>query len=224
MILSGSRAALVSGAGSAGERFLGAAGLVALSPLILAVAVALRIGQGAGIVFRQRRVGRRGAPFTILKFRSMQQGGGPRITSTGDRRLTPLGAFLRRYKLDELLQLWNVVKGEMSLIGPRPEVPEFVDLEDPVWQVVLSVRPGITDLASLIYRDEEKMLARVEAGEQYYRDVVLPAKLRLNLEYMGRRSLLLDLKLILLTLRYSFIPRGFDPERIRRAFSPGAPA
>jgi len=224
MIPAGSRAALVSEAGSAGERFLGAAGLVVLLPLILAVALALRIGQGAGIVFRQRRLGRRGAPFTILKFRSMQHGGGPRITSTGDRRLTPLGAFLRRYKLDELLQLWNVVKGEMSLIGPRPEVPEFVDLEDPVWQVVLSVRPGITDLASLIYRDEEKMLARVEAGEQYYRDVVLPAKLRLNLEYMGRRSLLLDLKLILLTLRYSFIPRGFDPERIRRAFSPGAPA
>ena len=145
---------------------------------------------------------------------------GTAITSGGDRRITPVGKVLRRYKLDEFPQLWNVVRGDMSFIGPRPEVPCFVDSGDPVWQAVHSVRPGITDLATLVYRDEEKLLAGFADPERGYREAVLPAKLALNLQYLERRSAARDLKLLALTIRYSFVPGGFDPERVRQAILP----
>ena len=211
--------------GGVAERLLALAGLVALAPVLLAVAAAIALDDGFPVVYRQSRVGRNGASFLLVKFRSMRRGsGGVRITASGDARLTRCGDFLRRYKLDELLQLWNVVKGDMSLIGPRPEVAEFVDSTDPVWRAVLAVRPGITDLASLVYRNEEEVLAAASDRVRHYREVVLPAKLALNLEYLRRRSLWLDVKLICLTARYSLLPSGFDPERIKRAFSIGAAA
>jgi len=109
-----------------------------------------------------------------------------------------------------------VMRGDMSLVGPRPEAPEYVQLEAPIWQAVLQVRPGITDLASLLYRDEEKLLAKSEDLNRFYRDSVLPPKLALNLEYLQSRSFLQDLRLILLTIHYSLFPKRFDPDLIKR--------
>jgi len=195
-------------------------GLLMLSPIIVLLALAVLLGSGRPILFRQRRVGRNGRPFDLLKFRTMRNGlRGKPITAGGDGRVTRVGRVLRRYKLDELPQLWNVVRGEMSLVGPRPEIPELVDLDDPMWRAVLEVRPGITDLATLIYRNEEEILAAAENPERYYRAVVLPAKLRLNLEYLAVRSWRTDLKIVLLSAWYSLRPAAFDGARVRELFT-----
>jgi lipopolysaccharide/colanic/teichoic acid biosynthesis glycosyltransferase len=147
---------------------------------------------------------------------------GAAVTAAGDARITPLGAALRKYKLDELPQLFNVLRGEMSLVGPRPEVPEYVRFEAPIWQSVLQVRPGITDLASLMYRDEEALLYGAPDASAFYRQDVLPAKLALNLMYLSRRTLRRDIWLILLTIRYSLFPKAFDPGLIQRTFETGS--
>jgi len=143
------------------------------------------------------------------------------ITAAGDGRVTSIGAVLRRYKLDELPQLFNVLKGDMSLVGPRPEVPECVQLEAPIWQAVLQVRPGVTDLATLLYRDEETLLGTAVDPDALYRETVLPAKLVLNLGYLRSRSFWRDLRLIHLTIRYSLFPEQFDPELITRTVGTG---
>jgi lipopolysaccharide/colanic/teichoic acid biosynthesis glycosyltransferase len=146
---------------------------------------------------------------------------GSAVTAAGDARITRVGGVLRRFKLDELPQLFNVLKGDMSLVGPRPEVPEYVQLEAPVWQAVLQVRPGVTDLASLLYRDEEKLLGTSHDPTGFYRQTVLPAKLVLNLGYLRSRSFWRDLRLIALTIRYSLFPRGFDPDLVARTLGAG---
>jgi lipopolysaccharide/colanic/teichoic acid biosynthesis glycosyltransferase len=203
------------------DRLAAAVGLVVLSPILLLAAVAIVLEDALPVFFRQIRVGCGGKTFQLWKFRSMRNGiPGTRITAANDARLTCVGRLLRKYKIDELPQLWNVLKGDMNLVGPRPEVPAFVDLPDPAWQKVLQVKPGITDLASLVYRHEEEILGRLSDAERYYRDGILPAKLALNDYYIQSRSFKLDLKLILLTVRYSFFPRGFDPERVRKIFLP----
>ncbi len=185
-----------------------------------AVAFAVWLEDGAPILFRHVRVGRNGRKFTLLKFRSMRKGAaGPPITAGEDPRVTGVGRFLRRYKLDELPQLWNVVRGDMALVGPRPEAPEYVDANGPLWRAVLGLRPGITDLATLVYRNEEELLAGAPDPDRYYREVLLPAKLELNLRYAASRTPASDLRLLALTLRYSFLPSGFDPKRIERAFA-----
>jgi lipopolysaccharide/colanic/teichoic acid biosynthesis glycosyltransferase len=195
--------------------------LLLAAPFLVLIALAVRLQDGGPVLFRQERIGRHGSPFQLWKFRSMRMNNdGAAITSGGDQRITPFGKVLRRYKFDELPQLWNVVRGDMSFIGPRPEVPCFVDSADPVWQAVHSVRPGITDLATLVYRDEERILAGFADPERGYREAVLPAKLALNLQYLERRSTARDLKLLALTIRYSFVPGGFDPERVRQAILP----
>jgi lipopolysaccharide/colanic/teichoic acid biosynthesis glycosyltransferase len=194
-----------------------AAGLLILMPALAALAVAILCDDGAPVFYSQTRVGRRGEPFRIWKFRSMRAGSqGSVITAEGDRRVTRVGAALRRLKLDELPQLFNVLKGDMSLVGPRPEVPEYVQLDAPVWQSVLQVRPGVTDLATLLYRDEEKLLGTSGDPGTFYRETVLPAKLALNLGYLRTRSFLRDLKLILLTICYSLFPQRFDPDLIKK--------
>jgi lipopolysaccharide/colanic/teichoic acid biosynthesis glycosyltransferase len=201
-----------------------AIGLLLLSiaaPLMGLIALAVRLYDRGPVFYRQERVGRYGAIFTLWKFRSMRtNNSGAAITRSGDDRITPVGRVLRKYKLDELPQLWNVVRGEMSMIGPRPEVPRYVDLSSPVWRAVHRVRPGITDLATLVYRDEERVLAEFADPERGYRETVLPAKLALNLEYIERRTAARDLKLLALTIRYSFIPHGFQPDRVRDAILP----
>ena len=196
-----------------------AAGLPVLSPLLGLIALLIVCEDGRPVLFRQKRVGRGGNYFQILKFRTMRENSsGALITAAGDSRVTRAGHWLRRFKLDELPQLFNVLCGEMSLIGPRPEVPEFVQMEDPRWQAVLSVRPGITDLATLVCRDEERMLGAQANPTECYRETILPAKLRLNLEYQGSRTFARDLLLLVLTIRYSLFPMGFDPVRLRQSF------
>jgi len=193
--------------------------LAVLAPLILLLAAAVLASDGFPIIFRQKRIGRNGQPFYIYKFRSMRRDGsrGLHITVANDRRITGVGAWLRRFKLDELPQLFNVLKGEMSLIGPRPEVPEYVQFDDALWRAVLQARPGITDLASLAYRDEEQYLLPAADPDAYYRTVLLPEKLRLNVAYQESRSLPRDVRLLWLTARYSLFPRGFDRGRVLRS-------
>jgi lipopolysaccharide/colanic/teichoic acid biosynthesis glycosyltransferase len=198
------------------------AGLLALSPVMALVALGIVASDGRPVLFRQIRVGRYGKQFRIWKFRTMRCGAaGSAITAAGDARITRFGARLRRFKLDELPQLFNVIHGEMSLVGPRPEAPEYVNRELPIWQAVLLVRPGITDLATLLYRDEEALLASSGDAEKHYRETVLPSKLILNLKYLCARSFAQDIRLILLTIRYSLTPNRFNPERVREIFDIG---
>jgi lipopolysaccharide/colanic/teichoic acid biosynthesis glycosyltransferase len=199
-----------------------AAGLFILTPLLLAIAILILFDDGLPILFKQIRVGKQGKPFRIWKFRTMRAGAqGTAVTAAGDNRVTRVGAFLRRHKLDELPQLVNVLKGDMSMVGPRPEVPEFVHLEAPIWQAVLQVRPGVTDVAALLFYDEEKLLRGPGDPATVYRETVLPVKLVLNLAYLRSRSYWRDLKLIYLAVRYSLFPRRFDPNLIRRAAGTG---
>lgn len=194
------------------------AALILLAPLLAFCALLILLDDGPPVLFRQERIGRRGEPFMILKFRSMRTGKpGIPITTSSDSRVTKVGAWLRALKIDELPQLINVLQGSMSLIGPRPEVPEYVEFDDEIWQQVLEVRPGITDLASLAFRHEEVLLASAADPSEFYRSVVLPEKLRLNLQYQQSRSFVLDLKLLWMTARYSFFPAGFDRGRVLRA-------
>ncbi len=201
-----------------------AAGLIVLSPFLLLAGMAIVLEDGWPVFFRQQRVGRGGRLFQLFKFRSMRTClPGRSITAGDDPRLTGVGRILRKYKVDEMPQLWNVVKGEMSLVGPRPEIPPFVNIDDPVWRAVLQFRPGITDLASLVYRNEEEILGSSSDPESYYRETVLPAKLALNLRYAQARSFRRDMKLILLTVRYSLFPSRFKPAFILDAFPVSGP-
>ncbi|MBL8011655.1 MAG: sugar transferase [Flavobacteriales bacterium] len=185
--------------------------LVLLMPLLLVFALAVATGSPGGAFFRQVRVGRHGREFRLLKFRSMRPGSealGQLTIGGRDPRITGVGHFLRRTKLDELPQLWNVLKGDMSVVGPRPEVPRYVALYTPEQQVVLSVRPGITGMASLDYVDENELLARSDDPERTYVEEVMPAKLALDLRYVRERSFALDLRIIAATLRLIFRDRA----------------
>jgi lipopolysaccharide/colanic/teichoic acid biosynthesis glycosyltransferase len=181
-------------------------GLIVLSPLFLLIALAIKLTSPGPVFYRSTRVGRDGAPFRITKFRSMVSDAdkrGPGITAAGDPRITPVGRLLRRTKLDELPQLINVLKGEMSLVGPRPEDPRYVALYTDEQRQVLRVRPGITSAASLAYRHEEQILSGVD-WETQYRQQVMPAKLALDLEYLSRRTVASDLALIWRTVTALF--------------------
>jgi lipopolysaccharide/colanic/teichoic acid biosynthesis glycosyltransferase len=204
---------------SAAERVIALLGLLVSMPVLAIAAAAVLLEDGRPVLFRQRRLGRGGRPFLLLKLRSMRRAsGGLQITAGTDPRITTAGRFLRKYKLDELPQLWNVARGEMSLIGPRPEVPDYVDPGDPLWREVLSIRPGISDLASLVYRNEQELLRDVADPDSFYRLTLLPRKLKLSLHYNCIRSLLTDIRLLLLTIRYSVFSSEGDPEKILKAF------
>lgn len=179
------------------------AGLVVLAPLLLVVAIAVKCSSKGPALFGQKRIGKNGTTFTIWKFRSMVSGAdqmGPLITASGDSRITGIGRFLRRSKIDEFPQLWNVLMGDMSFVGPRPELPVYVRDYTPEQREVLVVRPGITDLAAVAYRHEEEILAQAADRERFYREVILPHKLSLNLEYIRSLSFRHDLMLIFRTL------------------------
>lgn len=153
---------------------------------------------GRPVFFRQFRVGRAGRPFRLVKLRSMRpSSSGPSVTARGDARVTPVGRWLRRTKLDELPELWNVLRGDMSFVGPRPEVPEYVDLDNPLWADVLQVRPGLTDPMTLTLRDEEALLEVVEGDrDRYYRETLQPQKLAGYRAYLERRTWRTDLRVI----------------------------
>lgn len=185
-----------------------AAGLAVLALPLAAIAVAVKATSPGPALYTQVRVGRDGEPFTLLKFRSMRAvapGGtaaGPQVTAGGDPRITRVGAFLREWKLDELPQLFNVLRGDMSLVGPRPEVPKYADL----WPAdaratILTVRPGITDPVTVTLRDEESLLADQDDPESYYVNELLPQKAAAYAEYVSHRSFASDLGTILGTLK-----------------------
>ena len=178
-------------------------GLVLLLPLLLVVALWIKLDSPGPVFFRQERVGRYGVLFRIHKFRTMSHGNvGAQITVGADPRITRAGALLRRTKLDELPQLLDVLRGVMSFVGPRPEVPRYVAMYPPgLRDKVLSVRPGITDVASLEYRDEGERLAQSADPEREYVEVVMRAKLQLAAHYVDHASLRFDLQLIFKTLR-----------------------
>jgi len=181
--------------------------LIVLLPLLLAFALAVALSSPGGAFFRQVRVGRGGKEFRLLKFRSMRPGSEAKgqLTIGGrDPRITSVGYFLRKTKLDELPQLWNVLVGDMSIVGPRPEVPRYVALYSPEQRAVLSVRPGITGMASLDYVDENELLAKSADPERAYVDQVMPAKLALDLRYVQERTFGLDLRIIASTMGLIF--------------------
>jgi lipopolysaccharide/colanic/teichoic acid biosynthesis glycosyltransferase len=183
------------------------AGLVIVAPLIALSAIAVAVTSRGPVIFRQKRMGRKGRPFTMYKLRTMRMtNSGPQVTAGDDARVTSVGKFLRKTKLDELPELWNVLKGDMSLIGPRPEVPRpevprYVDPDDPMWRLVLETRPGITDPMTLRLRNEEALLVEVEGDrERFYLEALLPFKLEGNLSYLQARSCWSDLKVLCQTI------------------------
>ena len=187
---------------------IAATGLIALLPVMAVVAVLIKCDSQGPVFFKQRRMGRGFRAFLIYKFRTMKENSeltGRLITIGEDPRITRVGRFLRKTKIDELPQLINVLKGEMSLVGPRPELPRFVELFRSEYAEILTVRPGITDLASLKYRDEAKLIGQFSNPEEEYVRSILPDKIRLGKEYIDRSSMFFDLSLILRTL-----PKLFD--------------
>ena len=177
-------------------------GLLALWPLLLIVAVLIRIKMPGGpVIFRQVRVGQYGRLFTMYKFRSMiVDHSGSSVSVKGESRITPLGAVLRKYKLDELPELWNVLIGDMSFVGPRPDVPGYADRLEGESRDILSLKPGITGPASLKYRNEEELLALQDDPQKYNDEVLFPDKVRINLDYLKNRSFGLDLRIIVCTV------------------------
>ena len=189
------------------DLFSSVIGLLTLWPLLAIIACYIKFATSGPVLYRQTRVGQDGHQFQILKFRSMVVDASSRgfgVTVAGDSRVTRVGRFLRRYKLDELPQLWNVFCGDMSLVGPRPELPIYVAGYTSEQRLVLSARPGITDPASLAYRHEEELLAGHKDPEEYYRSNVLPDKLARGLSYIQQISLKNDLRIIMQTLMSSF--------------------
>ncbi len=186
----------------AADVVLALAGLALSLPVLAIAGFAVALSSKGPVLFRQERVGRHGVRFLLLKLRTMHfDAAGPAVTAGGDPRVTSVGRLLRRSKIDELPQLWNVLRGEMALVGPRPEVPEYVDFSDPRWQRVLEVRPGMTDPVSLRLRFEEEILAAVPGDRpDFYRSVMVPFKVRKYLEYQSVRTYGSDVLLLVQTL------------------------
>lgn len=177
-------------------------GLLFLWPVLAVVAVMIKVKMPGGpVLFKQKRVGKAGKLFTMYKFRSMTVGhGGSSVSVAGESRITPLGAKLRKYKLDELPELWNVLIGNMSFVGPRPDVPGYADKLQGEDRRVLELKPGITGPASLKYRSEEELLATVDDPKRYNDEVIFPDKVRINLNYLKHWNFWLDIKIIIYTV------------------------
>ena len=185
-------------------------GLIVLSPILVIVALLIKVKMPGPILFCQKRVGQHGKLFTVYKFRSMtvkheasmasKDSEATSIASTEQSRITPLGEKLRRYKLDELPELWNVLKGDMSFVGPRPDVPGYADQLQGEERDILKLKPGITGPASLKYRNEEELLASVENPAQYNDEVIFPDKVKLNLYYLKNYSFIKDIQMIICTV------------------------
>ena len=189
-------------------------GLIVAAPFLLGVAAAIRLVDGAPVFFRQRRLGRRGSPFILYKFRTMRSApnGSTGSFDAGDTsRVTRLGRCLRKAKLDELPQLWNVLRGDMSLVGPRPEVERWVAVYQDRWARIHAIRPGITDPASILYRHEEEMLSLASDPEGMYQKVILPEKLALYEEYLRTRTFWGDIGILLRTVGVVLAPYHSNP-------------
>lgn len=184
------------------DRFVSLLGLLVLFPLLVVVAAVIKCKMPNGpVIFKQQRVGKNGRLFTMYKFRSMLVGhGGSSISVAGESRITPLGAKLRKYKLDELPELWNVLIGDMSFVGPRPDVPGYADMLKGADREILRLRPGITGPASLKYRNEEELLAKQENPQKYNDEVIFPDKVRINRYYLYHYSFVIDIQIIICTV------------------------
>ena len=184
------------------DRIVALIGLLVLWPVLRVVAVLIRIKMPGGpVLFRQKRVGKDGKLFSLVKFRSMTTGHcGSTVSVAGESRITPLGAKLRRYKLDELPELWNVLKADMSFVGPRPDVPGYADALTGEDREILALRPGITGPATLKYRNEEEILASVEDPLKYNDEVIFPDKVRINRYYLHHYSFRLDIRMMVATV------------------------
>lgn len=189
------------------ECLLVSCALLLVSPLMLICAAAVWASSPGPILFRQKRMGRNGEPFTLFKFRTMTAASaGLLVTAGNDRRITRVGRILRRSKLDELPEFYNVLRGDMSLVGPRPEVVELVDLSDPTWHRILKHRPGITDPVTLQFRNEESLLAGVEDTRKFYLDYIQPYKLNGYAKYLERKSIISDAMILVNTFRVVLLP------------------
>ena len=186
------------------DRSVSFIGLIVLLPVMLVVAVVIMVKMPDGpVFFSQRRVGKDGRLFKIYKFRTMVNAEGPEwssISVAGEPRITPLGARLRKYKIDEIPELWNVLKGDMSFVGPRPDVPGFADVLTGEDREILKLRPGITGPATLKYRNEDELLAAVDDPQRYNDEIIFPDKVRLNRYYLHHYSFWTDIKIILATV------------------------
>jgi lipopolysaccharide/colanic/teichoic acid biosynthesis glycosyltransferase len=181
--------------------------LLLLLPLLIAAAICVKLTSRGTFLFRQRRMGRNGRVFTLYKLRTMYSANdGPLVTAASDCRVTTVGRFLRKTKIDEMPQFWNVVIGDMDLIGPRPEVPELVDFNDPMWSRILSVRPGLSDPITLSLRNEEALLGKYENHPSFYKEVLQPLKMKGYIRCLEQRSWRNDLKLIVQTARFILVP------------------
>lgn len=197
------------------EFFLAICGLILLFPVLLPCALLVWISSPGGMFFCQRRVGRNGKIFTLYKFRTMViTNGGSLVTAQNDRRITAVGRILRKSKLDELPEFYNVLRGDMSFVGPRPEVPELVDFSNPLWNQILKARPGITDPITLSLRNEEAFLAAVEDKETFYRTVIQPYKLNGYMEYLATKCVRTDLKLVVRTAKVVLLPHTAQPPNL----------
>ena len=184
------------------DRMVALLGLLLIWWLLIVVAVLIKVKMPGGpAIFKQTRIGRHGKPFTIFKFRTMTVGhGGSSVSVAGESRITPLGTVLRKYKLDELPELWNVLVGDMSFVGPRPDVPGYADRLQGEDREVLELRPGITGPASLKYRNEEELLAAVDNPQEYNDTVIYPDKVRINRYYLHNYSFVKDIEMIVCTV------------------------
>lgn len=178
-------------------------GIIVCLPLFAIIAVLIKLDSAGPVFFKQERIGKDFKSFKIYKFRTMEDNAeknGPKITSAKDNRITRIGNYLRKYKLDELPQLFNVLRGEMSFVGPRPEVKEYVNIFKSDYKRLLRIRPGITDPASIRYSNEEKILAVADNWEEEYRKNILPEKIKLSLHYVDNHNVITDLRLIVKTI------------------------
>lgn len=183
------------------DRVTGLTGFILLLPVILVISVIILIRDGYPVFYIQKRVGRNGKLFKMIKFRTMLKNDGKNTVSVkGDRRITPTGAFLRKYKLDELPELVNVIIGHMSFVGPRPDVPGYADMLEGENRKILELRPGITGPATLKYSNEEEILAEADDPVKYNDEVIFPDKVALNLKYYYKHNLILDIKIIFATI------------------------
>ena len=197
------------------DRVFSALGLLVLLPLFIIIAILIKLDSPGPVFYKQTRIGKDGKEFQIYKFRKMHADvgdSGSRLTLANDQRMTRFGAFLRKSKLDELPQAFNVLKGDMAVVGPRPETPGYVNLYTPEQRQVLRVTPGITDYASIYFIDEGELLEQAADSEKYYIETLMPQKIRLNMRYIRNMSFATDMKIIYLTFRKVLAALGRRPK------------
>ena len=187
-------------------------GLLLFLPFLIIISILIKISSPGPILFKQIRVGKNGRPFNLIKFRTMYTNNqNILITAKNDSRITPIGKFLRYIKLDELPELINVLKGDLSLVGPRPEVPKYVDMNNQMWQRVLQIRPGLTDPVTVKFRNEESILARVKGDkERFYLDILQPYKLRGYIDYIEKKNIFFDFLILLTTIKAIVFPNSYQ--------------